>query len=946
MKLTRQRFRDVFILLAVSIFYPFSMVFSAGAIQSATPAAPEIRFAVAVSRHAALITWYASRNPELDGYRLFRSHENSAWEEVNPDGLIPSDQTSYQDWDLAEGDYRYYLTAVDFSGAESSPSDEVSVHIGPDIRVTVIPPKGALLNGEIIFMGILLQPRFDFNSSQGVTVAANFANPKPHGISLRIRPDGPVPLGADNPSATLRLQVSSLEDVVEQDFQIKLTVTGTDDSGAYVRVVERVPMHLATLQGKESFITLGIREKLLEVGHGANFIGRLLPVIPDATVSLRIRPECGNQETIIPGIPVDENGYFIQELFPDQAGKYCVSAFWDGDANYGPAESEVLDDIMVIPRFSRITCTATMAAGDTSGDIYGYIFPTPDPGTPVNLLFEFRSSNASQSITFEQQTFTGRFDPEHHPGSYLVSVDFAEHTPSGVQGAWYVTASWDGNQSTLRGATSETYVFPFTNDPVTGKMIIVSGARNTTPDEEWRTGWNLSDFVYQTAKTRGFTDDQIVLLSMDTGQPGFDAIPTCDNIADAILDSQAGPGVPLHFYIIGPTVVSAETDSVSYILNPTGERLTGGALSGMLDELPDYTPIVVYLDGHSTGGMLPELCSDRQQRNIISFSGMGPTILAYSGNLSLSRYFFTLINQGANLAEAFAGTYSITAELPDVLHVQPPLIDAAGITGGQPGDCMPNESGELALLHRAYLGFGHWPGRVSPITMGFAEHQSVPQYSGNGLPPAPADTTNGLGIWVLCEDPEEDLDSEMQNPFLILVYPDGNVAGFGPDQFQPHDVTGFITRIPYTMFTLAGNYTAITIQVDSRGNMSFPATTQITAYNYEPQILLSGYSTTYLTRTGGYLSIQTMVFDLNGIGDVDEVGVTLDNYPIGITLTPTAVSDKYGLFSAFLDLNGYDLDPGQVFLDVFARDKAGNFANGSQKLHVSVNTLLIPILHR
>ena len=99
---------------------------------------PPSGLAATVAGHDVSLQWVASLDADVAGYHVYRQQEiNGGWTRVTP---TPRPGTEYVDDALANGDYRYRVTAIDDSGNESGPSNEVDAIVA----VAGPAPPGAL----------------------------------------------------------------------------------------------------------------------------------------------------------------------------------------------------------------------------------------------------------------------------------------------------------------------------------------------------------------------------------------------------------------------------------------------------------------------------------------------------------------------------------------------------------------------------------------------------------------------------------------------------------------------------------------------------------------------------------------------------------------------------------------------------------------------------------
>ncbi|NKB99477.1 MAG: hypothetical protein GKR90_13410 [Pseudomonadales bacterium] len=109
------------------------------------PTAPALRY-VRMDSGAVQITWQANGEPDLEGYRLYRSLDDKQFAPVG--SIVVGQDTSDNPPDL-NTIYHYHLTALDESGNESDPSQSLSVMNrdneppnAPDVTAIHAPKEG------------------------------------------------------------------------------------------------------------------------------------------------------------------------------------------------------------------------------------------------------------------------------------------------------------------------------------------------------------------------------------------------------------------------------------------------------------------------------------------------------------------------------------------------------------------------------------------------------------------------------------------------------------------------------------------------------------------------------------------------------------------------------------------------------------------------------------
>lgn len=92
----------------------------------AAPSAPSNVRIEAVSDKAYRITFSASKQKDVAGYRLYRSLNQASYA-ISGSPVLAGEDTRFTVHTGASGEYRYYITAVDVGGHESAPSAVVTI---------------------------------------------------------------------------------------------------------------------------------------------------------------------------------------------------------------------------------------------------------------------------------------------------------------------------------------------------------------------------------------------------------------------------------------------------------------------------------------------------------------------------------------------------------------------------------------------------------------------------------------------------------------------------------------------------------------------------------------------------------------------------------------------------------------------------------------------------
>lgn len=99
------------------------------AVDRYAPAAPE-RLVIVQEGRAVRLFWDPNREPDLAGYRVYRSVESGSWERIGPD---PLEQASYLDTEVEfERRIRYRVSAVDRAGNEGPACEPQELEVRPE----------------------------------------------------------------------------------------------------------------------------------------------------------------------------------------------------------------------------------------------------------------------------------------------------------------------------------------------------------------------------------------------------------------------------------------------------------------------------------------------------------------------------------------------------------------------------------------------------------------------------------------------------------------------------------------------------------------------------------------------------------------------------------------------------------------------------------------------
>jgi subtilase family serine protease len=117
-----------------------------------TPPRPPVLQAHVRRPNDGVLSWTASQDSDVLGYRVLRAFGSAALGVRTP-SLVAS--LGYDDPALRDGTWRYAVVAVDAAGLESVPSNEVSLVVDatPPLVSIATPRSGALVNGAVDVVG-------------------------------------------------------------------------------------------------------------------------------------------------------------------------------------------------------------------------------------------------------------------------------------------------------------------------------------------------------------------------------------------------------------------------------------------------------------------------------------------------------------------------------------------------------------------------------------------------------------------------------------------------------------------------------------------------------------------------------------------------------------------------------------------------------------------------
>lgn len=391
-----------------------------------------------------------------------------------------------------------------------------------------------------------------------------------------------------------------------------------------------------------------------------------------------------------PRLDDDGNGYYI----PGEDGKIADHTEIGGFLIAG-ADRPQIDLISPNQMLEDGKTSATLWAAGIIGSyplesVWGCITPPEPPSSweaaplePVQNLgiLDFAWNPAQTRYEATTDTFT-------QPGIYSVNI--------------YAQDIW--------GSVSHPKQMHINQFSMKEEMIILCGDGDYNADTPWEWSESLSRQVYQTARSRWLSDDNIHYLS-SSSDPGVDLPPGKQSLLDSI--GEAGEATKLFVYMIGKgnhTGLDVDGDGED------ADDITPGELDAALDSLQSAHSLVVIviLDFVESGAWLSSLkAPEGKERIVISSCADGEYSYCLGGGLiSFSGFFFGKIFNGSNMGDAFNWSRTAIRMITD--RCQNPQLDDNGS-----GAC-DHEDG--SLLVKTWLGAGNVIQNNVPIIKDFAQN--------------------------------------------------------------------------------------------------------------------------------------------------------------------------------------------------------------------------------
>lgn len=279
----------------------------------------------------------------------------------------------------------------------------------------------------------------------------------------------------------------------------------------------------------------------------------------------------------------------------------------------------------------------------------------------------------------------------------LAAVDLthtAENRYEGKFGKFYIRGTWQAavfaSDSTGNISIPKLTTLTFENPPARKAIILAGGTDNAGFQSAIE---KSAELAYTAFNFQGYADKDIFFMTPAASSPGTDALPTLNNLTDA-LETWAGENTQdLVLYLIG------KGDKTGLPLNDT-ERVSPEMLDNWLDTLQKNLSVKVLLvyDACEAGSFLPLLPPPAgKERIVIAGAGSDQNACFLSGGtISFSAFFWREVMKGNTAEKAFSNADSAISAFCE--YQTPVLNDNGNSTGNDPDD------GKLAAQYVIGLG--------------------------------------------------------------------------------------------------------------------------------------------------------------------------------------------------------------------------------------------------
>ncbi len=477
-------------------------------------------------------------------------------------------------------------------------------------------------------------------------------------------------------------------------YTVSLKVTGAGGS-----TDTETKTNYISVTRKTSSVELNVSTKEITFGESLTLAGKINPA-REAQVTLYFT-HTDEDETVTETVTSKVDGSFaLQNYFPIEGGPWDVKAKWEGDEEYGGAESDTLS-FTVHPAELSLTITSSSSAIqiDKTVDISGNITLTPDNETTRNealdeklKLIRIDPNNSYEDIIEVNPFVSGgqlqyKFEGANLPeaGIWNLSVGFDKDDS-------FLGTSTDTLKIEVQGASKET----------AGYAILLEGS---TEDKSGLDSHNLTlNSIYEKLLERGFTEEDVYYFNTDVSQDGVDEKPTKKGVLDSIKtwarDKMNETPAPLFAIFVGHgkkeqfliySDKDKKYDNVS--ANDIADALT--RLESNLITNAATEPIVVVLGANRSGSFIPKLSKSGTNRIIITSADTEE--IAYKGPLPPDETvrhgdyfvweFFQFAAQGMSLKKCYESAADQMEEFTEnekgngLITVKDGLITAASSSG-------------------------------------------------------------------------------------------------------------------------------------------------------------------------------------------------------------------------------------------------------------------------
>jgi len=750
------------------------------------------------------LTWEAVDDSTLVGYHVYRQDRTgSDYIRITPAPLTVS---HFTDTDIInQQSYSYAISSVGRFAIESLRSEPVNAtpRGGGNFLLLLLKKDLGIARGDSLSIPLGVEALEGFEEEVMLSARTDRGE---NGIEVLFLPASVVP------TKVLEMKIKVAEGAL-----LRRTSFVISGEGQTKKQTVELSIEVTEKRQEESTLSLELDQEEVPLGIPLLVRGRLFPGT-QTQVGLTFSAEAADT-TVTLDIETDDHGGYRAELPPPFVDRWQVTAAWEGNAQYGSAQSRTLP-FQVIAGKTRISCTSDLADDADLGwmaTIKGRIYPSP--GT-VAVDLHVRKPDKSQVV------IEGLLTSEEGFYGHDLRMD--------QKGVWELWASWKGNDRLL-GAVSSVVPVPVQED--VGRAILLVGGEDSSEDAFWPTANYLGNLAYRLFQQRRLVKEKVFYLNdrtdQDVDRDGFvedvDIGVGMSALEDALVWAQDRVNVnnPLYVYMVGRgTQAGLEIRS--------GEMLSADRLGEKLDILERETGgrTTLIVDASHAGQFIRQL--SHQGRQVISSTGPGLAFYQAEGYLSFSQYFLTDLNQGKSMQEAFLHTNNILRNLPGAFGKQKPELEAEG-------NLIANQPGDYLLTSNAFIGAPFNLGDLAPqvksaslsSVVGGAARKVVTQTlpvsedgMGSRLKLAQSQAREGVEIWARIDDPERELHTVRAVIVPPLADSLGGKVGYPEVELRDPDGDGKWVGV-YGQFLKPGIYPVIVYAIDAGGNAAEPMRTTV-----------------------------------------------------------------------------------------------------------------------